>query len=258
MTSLLFPWGVLSLIGVGTGIVGSVTGAGGGFLLVPILLVAYPGDSVQAITSISLAVVAVNAFSSTVAFARLGRIDWKAGSVFAAASVPTAVLGALATKVLPRGSFDIGFGIFLCALAFYLAFRARATEGARRPTEVNIPKGAVLSGAIGFFSSLLGIGGGFIQGPMLTQLLGYPVQVATATSQYILTFMAVTGTITHVLSGEFETGIRRTIALGIGVMIGAQVGARLSSRVSGGWVLKALAFGLLLAGLRLIIGFMSG
>jgi len=45
--------------------------------------------------------------------------------------------------------------------------------------------------------------------------------------------------------------------MGIGVMIGAQIGARLSSRISGGWVLKALALGLFLAGLRLVIGFIS-
>ena len=254
MPVILFPWGALVLLGVATGTIGSITGAGGGFLLVPILLVAYPAEPVHIVTSISLAVVCVNATSGSVAYARLGRIDWRAGLVFAAAAVPAAVLGALATRLLPRGIFDFAFGLFLMGMAGYLAFGARVVEGALRPQRVAIRKGAASSAVIGFFSSLLGIGGGFIQVPVLTQLLGYPIHMATATSQFVLAFMSLTGTVTHVVMGEFDAGIRRTLALGVGVLIGAQLGARISRRVSGRWVLRSLALGLLIAGLRLVVG----
>jgi uncharacterized protein len=69
-----------------------------------------------------------------------------------------------------------------------------------------------------------------------------------------LMFTAATGSVTHLALGEFDLGIRRTIALGIGALIGAQVGARLSRQVSPRWVARALAICLLVAGVRLVAG----
>src|SRR5262249_48831249 len=50
---------------------GTLIGAGGGFLLVPLLLLLYPGDQPETITSISLAGVFFNAFSGSIAYARM-------------------------------------------------------------------------------------------------------------------------------------------------------------------------------------------
>jgi uncharacterized membrane protein YfcA len=117
-----------------------------------------------------------------------------------------------------------------------------------------MPLGAALSSVISFFSSALGIGGGFLQVPMMTELLGYPIHTAAGTSQFMLMFTAAAGSLTHLATGEFELGIRRTLALGIGALIGAQIGARLSRRVSPRWVTRALAVCLLAAGARLVAG----
>jgi uncharacterized membrane protein YfcA len=195
----------------------------------------------------------VNAASGSLAYARLGRIDYRAGLIFAASSVPGAVLGALATRLVPRGLFDIAFGLFLIAFALYLVLWQRPPKGAEMPAAVNLRLGAALSFGVGFFSSLFGIGGGFIQVPLLVQVFGYPSHVATATSQFILMFTALAGTVTHILLGEFERGIRRTIALGIGVVIGAQFGARFAQRMQGVWILRLLGFSLLAAGVRLTL-----
>ena len=54
---------------------------------------------------------------------------------------------------------------------------------------------------VGFFSSLLGIGGGIIHVPVLNRTLNFPVHIATATSHAILSFVALTGTIVHLANG---------------------------------------------------------
>src|SRR6266487_818347 len=101
MVAPLLPWLGLLLLGIAVGAFGTLIGAGGGFLLVPILLLLYPNDSVETITTISLAVVFLNATSGSIAYARMGLIDYRTGAIFAAAGAPGAVLGALATGWLP-------------------------------------------------------------------------------------------------------------------------------------------------------------
>jgi uncharacterized membrane protein YfcA len=244
-------WAQLVLLGFVVGTFGTLIGAGGGFLLVPLLLLLYPDTPASTITAISLAVVFVNATSGSIAYARLGRIDFRTGVIFAFASAPGAVLGSLATSWLERGVFDTVFGVILLLLAIYLLVWGKATEGHARPERVNLWLGGILSFGVGFFSSVLGIGGGVIHVPLLIQFLGYPAHVATATSHFILAVMSFVGTVTHVVDGDFAEGVRRTIALGIGVLVGAQAGAWLSQRVHGRWIMRSLAVGLLGVGGRL-------
>src|SRR3954467_2503065 len=138
-------WAELVLLGFGVGTFGTLIGAGGGFLLVPLLLLLYPSTPTATITAISLAVVFVNATSGSIAYARLGRIDYRTGVIFAAASAPGAVIGSLATEWLARGVFDVVFGAALMLLAIYLLVWGRSPEGHTRPEKVNLPLGAVLS-----------------------------------------------------------------------------------------------------------------
>jgi uncharacterized protein len=79
---------LLALIGLGVGAFGTLIGAGGGFILTPILLLLYPHDSAQTLTAISLAAVFFNAASGTTAYARQRRIDYRNGVVFALATLP--------------------------------------------------------------------------------------------------------------------------------------------------------------------------
>lgn len=85
-------------------------------------------------------------------------------------------------------------------------------------------------------------------------VLGFPTHIATATSHFVLAFMALVATITHVLTGTFHhtVGLRRAAALSIGVIAGALC-ARLSKRLSGQLIQQLLAAGLLLLGIRLIL-----
>jgi hypothetical protein len=113
--------------------------------------------------------------------------------------------------------------------------------------------GIVLSVFVGFISSLLGVGGGFIHVPALTRLLNFPVHVATATSHFILTVMALTGTAVHLARGVFVHGARRTAILAVGVILGAQLGAYMSTRLGGKVIIRGLALAMIFVGIRLIL-----
>ena len=69
-------------LGFVIGTYGTLIGAGGGFVLMPILLLLYPDERPEIITCISLAVTFFNALSGSLAYARMRRIDYKSGVLF--------------------------------------------------------------------------------------------------------------------------------------------------------------------------------
>lgn len=253
------------------GAYGTLIGAGGGFVLVPVLLVLYPRESPKIITSISLAVVFFNAVSGSWAYARMRRIDYRSGVLFAMATIPGAILGALSTSYIPRRLFDAVFGVLMIAVSILLLlYPSKTTQAAGNSRRDHLtrslvekdgtvhtysynPKvGVALSVFVGYISSLLGIGGGIVHVPLLVHCLNFPVHIATATSHFVLAIMALTGTVVHVVTGSFSHGVYRTIYLGIGVLVGAQLGARLSSRVQGDWIIRGLAIALGFVGIRIL------
>ena len=93
---------LLIVLGLLVGTFGTLIGAGGGFILVPVLLLLYPTLKPEEITSISLAVVFFNAASGSVAYAKMKRIDYKSAIIFSIATLPGSIIGALITSYLPR------------------------------------------------------------------------------------------------------------------------------------------------------------
>src|SRR6267142_5091519 len=125
---LTYLW--LYPLGLAIGAFGTLIGAGGGFILVPILLIVYPNENTELITSISLAVVFFNALSGSFAYARMKRIDYKSGIIFSIATIPGAILGALSTAYVPRRAFDLIFGVLMIIAALFLWLSAQEDHSA--------------------------------------------------------------------------------------------------------------------------------
>ena len=264
----------LVLLGLSVGGYGTMIGAGGGFVLVPILLILYPSASPDFITSISLAVVFLNAGSGTAAYLRQQRVDLQAANMFAAATIPGAIAGAFVIGYIPRDVFDVVFAVLLLAIAAFLLLRPSPTvrvvqrthrrgevvrvhtdrEGIMYAYSYNLPAGVATSTGVGFLSSLLGIGGGVIHVPIMVRVLRFPAHIATATSHYVLMVSAFTGTLVHLSTGQLDGGYGITGALGAGVLVGAQVGARLSNHVKGDLLIRLLGTALAVTSIRLLIG----
>ncbi len=267
---------VLVLIGFAIGTIGTLIGAGGGFILVPLMLLLYPALSPEVITAISMAVVASNAASGTFAYVRSGRVDFKAGIIFAICTIPGSILGVLTTQVIPRHVFNIIFGVILISLAVLLFVKGKEKRPPSLPqkkgglwTEQTIHdklghiykyaydmrKGIILSIFVGYFSPLLGIGGGIIHVPAMVQWLYFPVHLATATSHFILAIMATVSVIVHITQGVYNDPfvLKMVIGLIIGVIPGAQLGAFLSKKLKGDIIVKALAVSLAIVGIRILL-----
>src|SRR6202051_113667 len=126
---------LLLSIGFIVGTLGTLIGAGGGFILVPLLIFMQPKFSPETITAISMAIVACNAISGSVAYVASGRVDFKAGLLFAAFTIPGSILGVLTTKYISREIFDVVFGIVLLVLAAFLFLKGGEKESISKPVE---------------------------------------------------------------------------------------------------------------------------
>jgi uncharacterized membrane protein YfcA len=262
------------LLGFGTGVYGTLIGAGGGFVLMPVLLLLYPRSNPENLTSISLAVVFFNALSGSEAYAIMKRIDYRSAIMFAIATIPGAVIGAIYTTYVPRRLFDGLFGVFLLTGALFLLLHPKVktkenqkhnnsghkttrhlveADGTGYSYSFDPRLGLVLSLFVGYISSFLGIGGGIIHVPALVYLLNFPTHIATATSHFILAIMALTGTLVHIMTGAFHHGVHQAVSLAIGVVMGAQVGAHLSNRLSSNWIIRSLALALALVSIRILM-----
>jgi len=119
----------------------------------------------------------------------------------------------------------------------------------------DLKKGSILSVFVGYFSPLLGIGGGIIHVPAMVEWLRFPVHIATATSHFILAVMATVSVIVHIYQGSYSDPLilKMSIGLIIGVIPGAQLGAFLSRKIKGKMIIKALAVSLAIVGIRILI-----
>ncbi len=250
------------------GVLGTLIGAGGGFLLVPLLVLLEPAWSVDEVTAFSLAVVTANATTGALSYWRQGRVDPFSFPLYTLAAIPGSILGAFATAFIPRPLFDPLFGVVLIGIGVWLFVQpGRSDDGGVTGTFRRIlydrgghryewsfdPRvGFVGSTFVGFFSSVLGIGGGIIHVPLLATVLGFPAHVATATSHAVLAVTAAIATVVHVVHGDYRTTWPLVLACAGGAIAGAPVGALLSTRVPGKAILRILAVALGFVGARLV------
>ena len=270
-------WWELLLVPLGftVGAYGTLVGAGGGFVLVPALLIIFPHEKPASITSISLAVVFFNALSGSAAYARLKRIDYVTGLMFAGAAMPGAIGAAFLVGSVPRSLFDLMFGAVLMLLAAYTMWSAGRVAMMRAPLRgrgvitrtmpgdeegstfeysYSLWQGLLYSAVVGFVSNLLGIGGGVVHVPVMITLLRFPVHVAVATSHFVLAISSASGSAVHLSNGDLAgVNLLRALLLSAGVIPGAQVGARLAQRFQGAVIVRLLAIALFALGARLLL-----
>ncbi len=268
----LWEYPAFAFFGLLVGTYGTLVGLGGGFIIVPVLLLVYQA-SPQDTVGTSLAVVFLNAASGTVSYIRQKRVDFRSGTKFALATVPGALIGTYLSTYLTSRLFSLAFGLLMVAASVFLIWKPEARRSPDAMAQLtprngvvtrrlvdeggnvfvytfNERGGIVLSFFVGFLSSILGIGGGIIHVPALIHIFSFPAHVATATSQFILVVSTGVGATSHLTLGQVM--IPQALSMGVGVVAGAQLGAALSRRVGGAWIVRLLAVALLLAGGRLL------
>lgn len=124
---------LMALIGFTLGALGTLVGAGGGFILVPLLVLGFHFPPAQA-AGTSLVMVSANSISGTISYFRQGKVDWKSGLLLAAIAYPGTILGARVGTRLPAKTFALIFGVVLIVLAIWMLLRIfRASPGRSVP-----------------------------------------------------------------------------------------------------------------------------
>jgi hypothetical protein len=257
---MLLEYFLLFAVGIAVGMFGTIVGVGGGFILVPLLIVAYKATPQFAVGT-SLCIVALNAISGSISYARQKRIDYRTGMVFALATIPGAVAGAWLIDYVSSATFDVGFGLFLIVMAAYMTVKPwTQSSSPASPTKLvfdpahriqyNVPLGMLVSFFVGFLSSLAGIGGGVVHVPAMIYLFHFPTFIAVSTSHFILAISTTVGAASHISLGHVLWD--KVPSLGIGVIFGAQMGANLSHKIRSQVIVRGLAVAMVLVAIRLI------
>lgn len=260
------------LLGIGVGGFGTLIGAGGGFILTPILLMCFPSMPAQSVTAISMMTVFFNSSSGSSAYAYMKRIDYKTGIWFAIATIPGCIIGTLLTAHVGRQLFNIIFGAFMIIFSIVIILKNRmgdssapvdqpgrfrairhlvTRDGHKADFSFNMLAGIIISIFVGLVSGFLGIGGGIVHVPALV-LLGFPTHFATATSHFVLVFSSITSILVHITDGSLLQNVAMSLSIACGTVIGAQIGARISRHIKGSVIMICLSIALIFAGVRIL------
>lgn len=259
---LTSPFGFL--IGLSLG----ALGGGGSILAVPVL-VYIAGESPQAATTTSLIVVGLAALVGMGEHLRAGRVEVRPGLLFGLAGVGGSFLGSALNRGLDPDVLLLAFsGLIVIAAWRMLTGCPTCTrvgeEAAERSAGLGGGSGAgggsvgvrlrldaatvakvVAAGtAVGFFTGLFGVGGGFIIVPALTLLLAFPMPKAIGTSLLIIAINCAWALLARV--GHTEVDWAVTIPFAVAALAGVVTGTRIADRLPAQTLLRWFA-GLLVA-----------
>jgi len=259
---------IVIITGVVIGAVGTLVGAGGGFLHVPILLIFYGFAPLHAIGTSTVAVF-LNALSGTFSYIHQEKIDYELGIKFSVFAIPGVFMGSLTAQYFNTVIFSLLLAAVLMGLSYSLLFLRdlklvcansavdpqtriiRDSTGDLHSYSPDLSIGYGGSFLVGIISGLFGIGGGLIHVPMMN-FIGIPIRIAAATSHFIITITSFFGIMIFIALKAIDFDY--AIFLGIGVILGAYYGAKLSMLISPAVIKKIISGLLLIVAVRLIIG----
>lgn len=234
-----------------------MVGLGGGFIVVPVLRLFFGLGPAQA-AGTSLALVIANSGSGALTYLLQHRVHVRVGLLIAAAGFPGSILGAIAVKHLPPHIFDWLFAAFLIAIAADMALNIDK-HVKRRSTAVDVrdvlgmpwPTALLVGFAVGFISSLFGVGGGVVLIPTLLYFSDLPAHAISATSHFGIVLTSPVGFLTHYLQRDIDWN--KVVPLVLGGVIGGPIGARLSLRLKSARLMLFVSLALCIAAAALIL-----
>ncbi|MCD6538841.1 sulfite exporter TauE/SafE family protein [Candidatus Bathyarchaeota archaeon] len=255
------------------GVISAMLGIGGGVFIVPMLILAPCYSLSPAVASgTSLAAIVFTSASSTLRYMRQRRIDHLLGLFLALTTVPGAFLGSYSKRIIDNRLLGVIFAVFLIFIAARMFTERKGVRNWIRRENVKAihrkiidsygetfiysvdPRLTPILGlAAGFFSGLLGIGGGSILVPAMNLIIGVPMHLSIATSMFIMVFTSVSGTLTNLWLGHVR--LDYAILLAAGVIFGAQIGAHIAARVSARNLRRIFGVILILTSIRMLLKF---
>lgn len=229
---------LILLITLTAGFIGPIVGLGGGFLILP-LLVLVLGFPVHEAVIISLASVSGIALSAFLTFSRKKLVNFKLGLMLEFFTVLGALVGSTLASHLDEKILEILFGI----TTIYVSFKMIKTSKHKVYKIFKKRKlfFAYLSSFLaGLIASMIGIGGGVLKVPIMNLILSVPIRMAIGTSEFMITITSITAVLNYHLQG-----IGKIYYELIGIIsgfCGAQLGSRMSLKLGNVFLKKLFAF----------------
>jgi len=231
---------------LGAGFLGSLTGLGGGVVIVPLLTLAFGVDIRYAVGASLVSVIATSSGAAS-AYVKEGFSNIRIGMFLEIATTLGALVGAALAARVSTAAIAVVFGLVLIYSA-YLSERPRhrqprddqsdplarllrmdasypAAEGSTAYHVHAIPAGFSLMFIAGTLSGLLGIGSGAVKVLAMDQAMRIPFKVSTTTSNFMIGVTAAAGAGVYLSRGYIDPGLAMPVVLGVlpGALLGALV-----------------------------------
>ncbi|WP_260706666.1 sulfite exporter TauE/SafE family protein [Edaphobacter flagellatus] len=256
------------------GLLGALTGLGGGVVLVPLLTLVFHVDIRYAIGASLISVIATSS-GAAAAYVREGFSSVRIGMFLEVATTLGALLGAYLAAKVPTRALAILFGGVLLYSA-WLSWRSRRSphvdaavdnpasdklklsgsypgpDGQKINYKVDrIPEGFAMMFGAGTLSGLLGIGSGAVKVLAMDRIMRIPFKVSTTTSNFMIGVTAAASAGIYLRRGYIDPALAAPVMLG--VLFGAITGAKILSRARVSVLRTIFTFVILALGVEMIV-----
>ncbi len=254
------------LLGALAGFLAGLLGVGGGIILIPLFLWAFPvaGFPAEIVVHVafgtSLAIIIPTAVSSTFGHRKRGNVDWRQVGRMALGGVVGVVIGSTLAASLSGDFLRSTFGLMQIGVGLKM-FLYRPHLPPEETDGLPLARLLFTGFTVGAFSSFFGVGGGIVAVPMMVILLRLPIHLAVGNSSALMVISALFGAISYVAHGWghphlplYSLGfVHQIVALIIAPvsMIFARLGIKLASRTPHDRLLRIFAAFLILVGGRM-------
>jgi len=259
------------------GLLGSLTGLGGGIIIVPLLTIGLGVDIKYAVGTSLVAVIATSS-GAAVSYVKEGLTNFRIGMFLETATTVGAICGAALAAVVSSWSLMIVFGILLLYSAFN-SFKNRKTEylsvkeqgikensfAEKLKLDGNYPVssgnnisyhashiggGYLMMILAGILSGLLGIGSGAFKVIAMDTIMKLPFKVSSATSNFMIGVTAAASAGVYLSRGYIDPVLSMPVVLG--VLLGSMTGARVLMRSNTKILKIVFSIVILLLGIEMI------
>ncbi len=245
MTVLLFT--LIVLIGAFlAGLLGSLTGLGGGVIIIPLLTLGLGVDIQYAIGASIISVIATSS-GSAAAYVKEGITNVRIGMFLEIATTISAIVGVIIAAYMKTDYIKVVFGLILLfsaysmlkkkidhsdnektsALANYFKLNGSfpTPEGMKQYAVHSVVGGFAMMFLAGALSGLLGIGSGALKVIGMDNIMKIPFKVSTTTSNFMMGVTAAASALVYLHRGQIDPAIAMPVT--IGVISGATIGAKI-------------------------------
>lgn len=245
MTILVFTL-ILFGVSIAAGLLGSLTGLGGGVVLIPMLTLLFKVDIHYAIGTSLISVIATSS-GSAAAYVKEGISNIRLGMFLELATTFGAIAGAMLAAYFATSVIAVIFGVILIFSALvsfmkhedhlvkgpggYIAQKLKLSStfptanGEQSYTVKNVVGGFFMMNVAGIISGLLGIGSGALKVIAMDHIMQVPFKVSTTTSNFMIGVTAAASAGIYLKRGYIDPGLSMPVVAG--VLAGAFIGTRI-------------------------------